>query len=476
MANGEVKDKPIYAYPGDSAVALRDRDLLPYLLRLIDKSTRVVAATVFIVDPRPETDPGARVPLLLDALARARWRGVDARLLVGASRETPGIELANRVARAYAERIGVPCRQYVPGRGTKSLHAKYLVADDQVVVGSHNWSHQSLQLDSELSVAVRSPDLATALGERFLQDWNRSGGQNQVEAAASSCESGTAPSPLTTLTGGEVLECGPAANPDDVAAYRAWAAEQSLRYHPRDTGVDHVETGGPTRWVDGESLSFGSRDPGGPPVVRRSLEGREIPAAVTVNPPPVAGRPITMARAAALGRLFRRASDLEEEAIALGSPGPERSGWVALVSGPAYHDLARRLLRSVRRQVLLSLFFVSYLPGRVHLANDLVEALVAAHDRGCQVKVVLDLDRPDDPYGSRFINRAAYRYLREHGVEVTWDKPETVNHQKVLVVDGTWVLCGSHNWTAGSLRDYDDHSLLLESPELAAALSGRVGL
>jgi len=116
---------------------LANHDLLPAVVGLIGGAHRRVLAAVFIIDSRPEDDPGGTVRLVLDALARARWRGLDVRVLVGGSARTPAIELAERVAGRYLEAVGVPCRQFV-GRGREtSLHSKYLVADDTVVVGSH---------------------------------------------------------------------------------------------------------------------------------------------------------------------------------------------------------------------------------------------------------------------------------------------------------------------------------------------------
>jgi len=111
---------------------------------------------VFIIDPRPEEDAAGTVRLVLDALVRARWRGVDVRVLVGGSSRTPAIELAGRVARRYLQSQGVPCRQFVGRRGETSLHSKYVVADDAVVVGSHNWTRRALVSDDELSLAVTS--------------------------------------------------------------------------------------------------------------------------------------------------------------------------------------------------------------------------------------------------------------------------------------------------------------------------------
>ncbi len=118
---------------------------------------------------------------------------------------------------------------------------------------------------------------------------------------------------------------------------------------------------------------------------------------------------------------------------------------------------------------------MTYDPASPHPSNALAEALAAARKRGVAVSVTLDLDRPGDVYGSRFVNQAAYEYLLEHGIDVSWDARERLTHTKLVVVDGRDVLVGSHNWTAGSIYGYDDTSLVIRSEALAERLAGPRG-
>jgi len=169
------------ASPGGLAVPLAARDHLPHLLRLIGQADQRVLAAVFIIDPRPEDDREGSVKLVLDTLAMAKWRGLDVRVLAGGSNRTPAIELADRVARRYLESRGVPCRRFAGVRGETSLHSKYVIVDDTIVVGSHNWTHRALRLENELSVAVTSPELAHVLTGHFEWDWTRAAEPGPVE-------------------------------------------------------------------------------------------------------------------------------------------------------------------------------------------------------------------------------------------------------------------------------------------------------
>jgi phosphatidylserine/phosphatidylglycerophosphate/cardiolipin synthase-like enzyme len=93
--------------------------------------------------------------------------------------------------------------------------------------------------------------------------------------------------------------------------------------------------------------------------------------------------------------------------------------------------------------------------------------LAAAKQRGVVVRVLVDRDRPSDAYGSTDINRSAVEALTEAGVEVRWDSISQLAHSKVVVVDSSTTLIGSHNWTEKSFFEYQEVSVLIESGSLA---------
>lgn len=193
--------------------------------------------------------------------------------------------------------------------------------------------------------------------------------------------------------------------------------------------------------------------------------GRAAVAATADPPARGGGRPISVEEAARLGRLYRRARNVRETQAGLGE-----AEWAGLVNGSAYRDLCLRLVNGARHEITVVMFFMTYVPGKEHPSNALVESLVEARRRGVRVKVTLDLDRPEDVFGSRLVNREAFDYLTSGGLEVRWDRPERLTHTKLLIIDGRDVLTGSHNWTAGSMYAYDDKSLVIRAPALAEVL------
>lgn len=87
-----------------------------------------------------------------------------------------------------------------------------------------------------------------------------------------------------------------------------------------------------------------------------------------------------------------------------------------------------------------------------------VEALVRAHRRGAAVRVVID--------GRNLVNSRT-EPLRRAGIEVRQDGNPYTMHHKVMVVDNTWVITGSYNFTNSGFRRNNENLLVLNSPELA---------
>lgn len=101
----------------------------------------------------------------------------------------------------------------------------------------------------------------------------------------------------------------------------------------------------------------------------------------------------------------------------------------------------------------------------------LVKDLVDAHDRGVRVEVFLDQSfRYSSRAKKRTIdpkNDTASEYLRFAGVPVSLMPSGRTLHQKLIVIDGRTVICGSHNWSDKALRFNFESSDLIRSKEYA---------
>jgi cardiolipin synthase len=98
---------------------------------------------------------------------------------------------------------------------------------------------------------------------------------------------------------------------------------------------------------------------------------------------------------------------------------------------------------------------------------DVVSSLNLAAMRGVAVDIVLPA-RSNLPY-VQWASRAMWWQVLTHGCRL-WLAPPPFDHSKLMVVDGCWVLLGSANWDARSLRLNFEFDLECYDPELAVRL------
>ena len=98
-------------------------------------------------------------------------------------------------------------------------------------------------------------------------------------------------------------------------------------------------------------------------------------------------------------------------------------------------------------------------------------ALNLAAMRGVQVDIILPAEN-----NLKFVHwasRALWEQVLEHGCRI-WLTPPPFDHSKVLIVDGCWVLLGSANWDARSLRLNFEYNVECYDVDLATKLEAVV--
>jgi cardiolipin synthase len=96
-----------------------------------------------------------------------------------------------------------------------------------------------------------------------------------------------------------------------------------------------------------------------------------------------------------------------------------------------------------------------------------VTALNVASMRGVQVDIILP-SRINLPF-VLWASRAMWSQVLQHGCRI-WLTPPPFDHSKLMLVDGCWVLLGSANWDARSLRLNFEFNLECYDAELAQRL------
>jgi len=120
-------------------------------------------------------------------------------------------------------------------------------------------------------------------------------------------------------------------------------------------------------------------------------------------------------------------------------------------------------IRNARKSIVCS-YYLFVVHGK-NESEKVLEELVRARRRGVGVRVILEKTRKKDRLNEENLHTAAL--LARGGIKVFFDTPDVVTHLKVTVIDGRYVYLGSHNLTEGALRNNNELSVLIDSPEIA---------
>ena len=123
---------------------------------------------------------------------------------------------------------------------------------------------------------------------------------------------------------------------------------------------------------------------------------------------------------------------------------------------PVMYHLA---IASARKSILIENAY--FVPD-----NETVDALLAAHQRGARVQIIMP-GRHIDQKAVRRASRKRWKRLLEGGVELFEYQP-TMLHSKLLIVDGRFVSIGSANFDNRSLHLNDEANLNVVDAQFAA--------
>ena len=112
------------------------------------------------------------------------------------------------------------------------------------------------------------------------------------------------------------------------------------------------------------------------------------------------------------------------------------------------------LLLAARVTLDISVFTIS--------DDRLSDAIVAAHRRGIQVRLITDNDKALDQ-GSDI-----YRLI-DQGIDVRMDNTENHMHHKFAIVDQRILVNGSFNWTRSATEYNQENILVTDEPKLVSA-------
>lgn len=141
------------------------------------------------------------------------------------------------------------------------------------------------------------------------------------------------------------------------------------------------------------------------------------------------------------------------------------SGSIKTVINRAYFSSVMELIQSAQTRIRVIMYGIKYYPRQPDSkTNQLLEALVAAHARGVDVEVIMDLSDYNETLNK--VNREAKTFLIRGGVPVLDDALHTTTHAKMLLADDT-VVIGSTNWGYDALERRNETCVQIADASIA---------
>jgi phosphatidylserine/phosphatidylglycerophosphate/cardiolipin synthase-like enzyme len=132
-------------------------------IRRAQKSIQMMMFEASYYQKYPDTPSN----LLIRELIAARKRGVKVAVILEQGESTDRTTDRNLLTGKLLAREGVDVTYDPP---TLTTHTKLLIIDDEtVILGSTNWTYNALTRNHEVSVLIRSPEMAKALTDYFAK-------------------------------------------------------------------------------------------------------------------------------------------------------------------------------------------------------------------------------------------------------------------------------------------------------------------
>jgi len=96
--------------------------------------------------------------------------------------------------------------------------------------------------------------------------------------------------------------------------------------------------------------------------------------------------------------------------------------------------------------------------------NDISNSLRRAHERGINVRIITDNDKAND-------TGSDVEFLADKGLKVVKDRTRNHMHHKFCLVDQTYLINGSFNWTRSASTHNHENITILSNPELIEKFS-----
>jgi len=147
----------------------------------------------------------------------------------------------------------------------------------------------------------------------------------------------------------------------------------------------------------------------------------------------------------------------------------EKTKMSLLIKDNSYITFAEALIRQAKKIIRIASFKleVSQKPRGRDLKR-LFETLTTKAKSGCKISVLINWN--DNKRSVAKTNFSAAQTLKSSGIPVRYLKNNRCCHSKILIIDDTHAIIGSHNWSIRSLENNFEMSLLTTEEEILQSL------
>ena len=134
------------------------------------------------------------------------------------------------------------------------------------------------------------------------------------------------------------------------------------------------------------------------------------------------------------------------------------------IADRGYFPAVHRELGRAQQSIHIVAFEMKYYEGyQDSNQNKIVEALVDAHERGVDVRIIVDEYSKENN---------AYEFLREKGIPIEYDSEAVTTHSKLIIIDGKIVILGSTNFSYYGLEKNHEANILVDAKNVAEYFEG----
>lgn len=117
-----------------------------------------------------------------------------------------------------------------------------------------------------------------------------------------------------------------------------------------------------------------------------------------------------------------------------------------------YQNGIKELLQNAKKYIYIPIFYLTH--------KDLAYELISAHNRGVEIKIILDATAARNKY-------SMHKALRKSGIKVKVENFGGKMHSKSIIVDDKYFVTGSMNLTKAGNSKNDENTLIIQNEELA---------